>query len=73
MARTGRRRAEVRRSRAPLVLLLVALVVTNPRRMTRETRWSRLASIGLACLIIVTNCHNVRLAFINWSIGNIPN
>ncbi len=37
------------------VLLLVALVVTNPRRMTRETRWSRLASIGLACLIIVTN------------------
>jgi hypothetical protein len=37
------------------ILLLIALVVTNPRRMTRETRWSRLASIGLACLIIVTN------------------
>ena len=37
------------------LLLLIALVVTNPRRMTRETKWSRLASIGLACLIILTN------------------
>lgn len=37
------------------ILLLIALIATNPRRMTRETRWSRLASIALACLIIVTN------------------
>jgi hypothetical protein len=37
------------------VLLLVALLVTNPRRMTRQTRWSRSASIALATLLIVTN------------------
>ncbi len=37
------------------VLLLIALIATNPRRMTRETKWSRLASIALACLIILTN------------------
>ena len=37
------------------ILLLIALIATNPRRMTRETRWSRLASIGLASLIIATN------------------
>jgi hypothetical protein len=37
------------------VLLLVALVVTNPRRMTRETRWSRWLSIALASIVILTN------------------
>ena len=37
------------------VLLLVALVVTNPRRMTRQTHWSRMASMGLATVVIVTN------------------
>jgi hypothetical protein len=37
------------------ILLLIALIVTNPRRMTRETKWSRLASIVLACVIIITN------------------
>ncbi|MCW2747716.1 MAG: hypothetical protein JWP10_858 [Nocardioidaceae bacterium] len=37
------------------VALLVALVATNPRRMTRETRWSRLASIVLASVVIVSN------------------
>ena len=37
------------------VLLLISLILTNPRRMTRETKWSRLASIVLACVIIVTN------------------
>lgn len=35
--------------------LLVALIATNPRRMTRETRWSRLASIGQASIVIITN------------------
>ena len=35
------------------VLLLVALVVTNPRRMTRQTRWSRVVSIALAAVVIV--------------------
>jgi hypothetical protein len=37
------------------VLLLIALVVANPRRMTRETRWSRLASIAMATIVILTN------------------
>ena len=37
------------------LLLLIALVATNPRRMTRDTKWSRIASIALACMIIVTN------------------
>src|SRR6478736_9535486 len=43
------------------VLLLLALVVTNPRRMTRETRWSRWASIGLALLMIATNLGSLGL------------
>ena len=42
------------------VLLLVALLVTNPRRMTRETRWSSLASIGLAGVVILTNLGSLR-------------
>lgn len=37
------------------LLLLGALLVTNPRRMVRQTRWSRAASIALACIVIVTN------------------
>lgn len=37
------------------LLLLIALVATNPRRMTKETRWSREASIALSSLVIITN------------------
>ena len=37
------------------VLLLIALIVANPRRITRQTRWSRAASIGLAVIVILTN------------------
>lgn len=36
-------------------VLLVALLFTNPVRMTRETRWSRIVSVVLAGLVIVTN------------------
>ena len=43
------------------VLLLLALVVTNPRRITRQTTWSRSASIGLALLVIVTNLASLGL------------
>ena len=43
------------------VLLLIALVATNPRRITRETRWSRIASIGLAVFVIVTNMVSLGL------------
>jgi hypothetical protein len=35
--------------------LLVAVICVNPRRMTRETRWSRIVSLGLVALIAVTN------------------
>ena len=37
------------------VLLLIALVAANPRRITRQTSWSRTASIGLALIVIATN------------------
>jgi hypothetical protein len=43
------------------VLLLVAVVVTNPRRMTRETRWSRWLSMALAALVILTNLASLGL------------
>jgi len=43
------------------VLLLVALVLTNPRRMTRETRWSRQLSAVLAGVVIVTNLVSLGL------------
>lgn len=42
-------------------LLLGALLVTNPRRMTRETRWSRWASIALASVMILTNLGSLGL------------
>jgi hypothetical protein len=43
------------------LLLLMALLITNPRRMTRETRWSRLVSIGLAGIVILTNLGSLGL------------
>ena len=36
-------------------LLLIALVVANPHRMTRENRLLRLLSVGLAVLIVLAN------------------
>jgi hypothetical protein len=35
--------------------LLIALVATNPRRMNRETRWSRHASTALSLVVIASN------------------
>src|SRR5690349_4758600 len=35
--------------------LLVALVVHNPRRLTRETRWSQVVSLALSGLVLLTN------------------
>ncbi len=37
------------------VALLSALLVTNPRRLIRQTRWSRALSIALACVVIGSN------------------
>ena len=42
-------------------LLLGVLVVTNPRRITRETSWSRAVSIALACVVILTNLVSLGL------------
>ena len=41
----------------PLVelVLLGALVITNPRRLVRQTRWSRGASMALSGVLIATN------------------
>jgi len=39
-------------------VLLVALIATNPRRMTRETRWSRIASALLAGLVQSPDSYN---------------
>jgi hypothetical protein len=35
--------------------LLIAVIATNPRRLTRETRWSRLTSLGLSATVVLTN------------------
>src|SRR6476469_11238153 len=35
--------------------LLVPLVATNPLRFTRQTRWSRIASLTLSGLVVGTN------------------
>lgn len=37
------------------VLLLTPLIVVNPRRLTRETTWSRWVSTALAVLLILAN------------------
>jgi uncharacterized membrane protein len=35
--------------------LLIPLVALNPRRLTRQTRWSRYLSLGQALLLVVAN------------------
>jgi hypothetical protein len=37
------------------IALLIALVATNPRRMTRQTRWSRTAAVMLVVVMIGAN------------------
>ena len=37
------------------VALLIALLVTNPRRLVRQTRWSRIVSVLLVGVVITTN------------------
>jgi uncharacterized membrane protein len=37
------------------LLMLIPLIVVNPRRLTKETRWSRGLSVALAALILVAN------------------
>lgn len=35
--------------------LLIPLIAINPKRLTRETRWSRIVSLALAFVLIVVN------------------
>jgi len=37
------------------LVLLVVLIATNPWRMTRQTRWSRIASLVLIALVVTSN------------------
>ncbi|THG32887.1 DUF1345 domain-containing protein [Naasia lichenicola] len=37
------------------LILLVPIVVLNPRRLNRETRWSRMISIALGLLLLAAN------------------
>lgn len=54
------------------LLLLVALVVTNPRRMTRQSRWSRTASLLQTGLVIVTNLVALGLLIATLSDSSTP-
>jgi uncharacterized membrane protein len=40
---------------AVCVALLIPLVIYNPHHVTRETKWSRRAELGLATLLLVAN------------------
>jgi hypothetical protein len=48
--------------------LLVALVATNPLRMTRQTRWSRALALIMAALVVTSNL--VALALLVLSLVN---
>lgn len=37
------------------IILLIALIATNPVRLTRQTKWSRLVSLALTAVIVGTN------------------
>ncbi|MGI8756059.1 MAG: hypothetical protein ACR2MB_09400 [Acidimicrobiales bacterium] len=43
------------------MLLLVPLIAVNPTRMTRETRWSRVASLCLVLIVVVANLVTLEL------------
>jgi hypothetical protein len=45
--------------------LLVALIATNPWRMTRQTRWSRRASLALAILVVTSNLATLTLLVVD--------
>lgn len=51
-------------------VLLIALVATNPRHLTRETRVSRLSSLALISVVIVTNL--AALGFLVHQLVSVP-
>ena len=57
------------------VAMFVPLIILNPRRLTRETSWSRWASIALALLLSVANMFDVVWivqTLIDGSVGGVP-
>ncbi len=52
------------------LVLLVAVVVANPRRITRETRWSRAASTLLAAVVIAANLVALGMLVFQLSVGS---
>ena len=37
------------------ILLLIPLIVLNPHRLNQQTRWSRIVSLALAIIVVVSN------------------
>ncbi len=54
------------------LVLLGALVATNPWRLVRSTRWSRWASVTLAGVVIVTNLVSLGLLVARLSSPDAP-
>ena len=52
--------------------LLIALVITNPRRIVRQTRWSRTVSIALAGVMIAANLVALALLITTLNKSNTP-
>jgi hypothetical protein len=50
------------------VLLLIPLVAVNPKRLTRETRWSRM--ISLALVILIAGSNTVALILLLHKLGS---
>src|SRR6476646_8332271 len=47
------------------LVLLVALIATNPLRLTRQTRWSRVVSLVLTALVVMSNLVTLALLVVD--------
>jgi hypothetical protein len=54
------------------VLLLVPLIAVNPRRMNRQSRWSRIASLALVVVIAASNLVALVLLLRLLGSGHLP-
>ena len=54
------------------LLLLAALVATNPWRMVRRTRWSRWASVVLAVVVILANLYSLGVLIVSLASPSAP-
>jgi hypothetical protein len=44
------------------IIMLIPLVVINPHHLERQTPWSRIASVALACIVVLSN--QITLVFL---------